>query len=219
MAILPLLLFDMDGTLLDTRSDIATAANLARKELGLPPMTLNEVVAAVGDGVDLFVSRVTFPTSDSRFREAKSVFMAKYEAHSLGETKPYDGIPETLAELKSIGYSMGVVSNKPKILVDQLIDHFDWGGYFGVCLGGDSASHPKPSPEPLFLALELLGLPRSHPVVMIGDGQQDLLAAKNMGCASVWCSWGFNSAMPDGCESRRLDHPRGLMGLLKSIRA
>lgn len=207
----PLLLFDMDGTLLDTRHDIARAANNARVELGLPLMSVEDVVRAVGDGVNLFVSRVTYPATDDRFQNAKSVFMRHYASNVVGETVPYDGIEDLLEQLHAAGIPMAVASNKPWSLVDTLVKHFSWQKYFKTWLGGDSAPTPKPSADPIWMALEHCGLPRDHRVIMIGDGPQDILAAKSADCQALWCSWGFNpSATPD-YPSIQINHPRDVI--------
>lgn len=207
----PLILFDMDGTLLDTRLDIARAANGARRELGLPQMTVDEVVRAVGDGVDLFVSRVTYPKDDERFGDARRVFLRHYEENVIGETIPYDGVVHLLDELVRLSVPMAIVSNKPSKLVDALVRHFKWEKYFKAWLGGDSASRAKPAPEPLVMARDLAGLASEHPLVMVGDGDQDIMAAKAAGCPAVWCSWGFNVTPTDVYPITRIDHPRELL--------
>lgn len=206
----------MDGTLLDTRHDIARAANNARQELGLPVLSLDEVVRAVGDGVNLFVSRVTFPQSDIRFAEAKKVFMRHYAENVTGETKPYEGIPELLDHLRSESVPMGVVSNKPAALVDELVKYFGWQTFFSTWLGGDSTAKPKPDKSPLIHAVKQSGLGESHPLIMVGDGHQDILAAKSMGCAAVWVSWGFNAEQAADYPSFRADHPRDVSAFVLS---
>lgn len=214
----PLVLFDMDGTLLDTRHDIARAANNARKELGLPLLSLEEVVQAVGDGVNLFVSRVTYPQTDARFASAKNVFMRHYAENVTGETKPYDGILELLNELRDQSIPMGVVSNKPAALVDELVRYFGWQPYFKTWLGGDSTAKPKPDKGPLLHALKQSGLAAGHPLVMVGDGHQDVLAAKAMNCAAVWVSWGFNTEPNGEYPSFRADHPRDVSRFIFGIK-
>lgn len=207
----PLILFDMDGTLLDTRLDIARAANAARLELGLLPMTLEEVVAAVGDGVDLFVSRVTYPRSDRRFAKARQVFLRHYEDNVIGETVPYLGIMELLDELCRRDVPMAIVSNKPAKLVDQLVRHFKWESLFKAWLGGDSTAEAKPSHVPLFSARQQAGLTADRAIIMVGDGNQDILAAKAAGCRAIWCSWGFNESPTLDYPSTRIDHPAELL--------
>jgi phosphoglycolate phosphatase len=204
----------MDGTLLDTRRDIARAANAARRELGLSELSLDDVVRAVGDGVNLFVSRVTFPESHARFSEARAVFLRHYAENIIGETVPYDGISSLLADLKSKNVSMAIVSNKPSALVDQLVAHFDWQHYFATWLGGDSAGRPKPAADPILMALSRSGLSASHPIVMVGDGDQDILAARAVSGRAIWCSWGFNPHPTQDYPSDRADHPRDVVRLL-----
>jgi 2-phosphoglycolate phosphatase len=210
----PLVLFDMDGTLLDTRLDIARAANCARLELGLSPMSVDEVVRAVGDGVNLFVSRVTYPESHERFSEARTVFLRHYAENIIGETIPYDGIPTLLESLKLRGVPMGIVSNKPAALVHQLVAHFSWQHYFTTWLGGDSAARPKPAADPMLMALAQSGLPSHHPVIMVGDGDQDILAARSVSGRAIWCSWGFNPNPTQDYPSDRADHPDDVARLL-----
>lgn len=214
--LLPLVVFDMDGTLLDTRLDIARAANNARFELGLPSLSIEEVVRAVGDGVNLFVSRVTFPEDHARFSEARKVFLRHYGLNVTGDTKPYEGIQTVLQYLKVRGFPMAVVSNKPERLVDELIRHFHWEDYFSSWLGGDSAAKPKPAADPLLMAIEKAGLSKTHPVLMIGDGVQDVLAAKSLGCKVYWCAWGFNETQPEGYDSERVDEPESLIPLFNA---
>ena len=213
---LPFILFDMDGTLLDTRLDIARAANCARAELGLGSMSVAEVVSAVGDGVNLFVSRVTYPEADPRFADARKVFLKHYALNVIGETHPYAGVSETLDRLLDCGFPMAIVSNKPVQLVDVLVKHFSWQKYFRCWLGGDSAVRPKPAPDPLKLALEMSGLPKQTPLLMVGDGVQDILAAKATLCEAAWCSWGFVFDQPEGYPSHRFDHPHDLLKLLST---
>ena len=210
----PLVLFDMDGTLLDTRNDIARAANKAREELGLPILTVEDVVAAVGDGVNLFVSRVTYPENHPRFEAAKEIFLRHYAKNVTGDTKPYDGIPEMLDSFKRLKFPMAIVSNKPEKLVNDLVQYFSWQKYFTCWLGGDSAEKSKPAREPLLMALHKSGFSAGYPLVMIGDGHQDILAAKSMGCRAIWVSWGFNASPTAQYPSQRCDHPRDLLPLL-----
>jgi phosphoglycolate phosphatase len=211
---LPLVLFDMDGTLLDTRHDIARSANNARKELGLPLLSVDEVVRAVGDGVNLFVSRVTYPENDSRFAAARTIFLRHYAENVTGETKPYEGILEMLDGLHERRVPMALVSNKPEKLVDELVKFFGWQKYFTCWLGGDSATKSKPHPEPLLMALEKSNVRADYPIVVVGDGHQDILAAKSMGCRAIWVSWGFNAEPTTEYPSDRADHPRVILPLL-----
>ncbi len=204
----------MDGTLLDTRLDIARAANNARRELGLIQLSVDEVVRAVGDGVNSFVSRVTFPENHHRFKEARAVFLRHYAENIIGETAPYGGIASLLELLKTRGVPMGIVSNKPSALVAQLVEHFHWQHYFTTWLGGDSAARPKPAADPIFMALSQSGLPQNHAVIMVGDGDQDILAARSVSGRAIWCSWGFNPNPTQDYPSERADHPDDVARLL-----
>ena len=135
----------------------------------------------------------------------------------MGHTRPYDGVVLLLDELLKRDVPMGIVSNKPAKLVDALVRHFKWQKYFKTWLGGDSAARAKPSHEPLWLAREHCGLPTDHPMVMVGDGDQDILAAKAAQCLAVWCSWGFNGNPTKEYPSLKLDHPRDLLLTITNV--
>ena len=111
--------------------------------------------------------------------------------------------------------SMAIVSNKPEKLVDELVQFFGWQKYFKCWLGGDSAEKSKPAPDLLLLALKKSGFPATHPLVMVGDGHQDILAAKSMGCRAIWVSWGFNTEPTHEYPSERVDHPEQMEPLLR----
>lgn len=214
-------LFDMDGTLVDTRQDIAAAANGARRELGLAPMELEDVVRAVGDGINAFVSRISFPSSDPRFEGAKNIFVRHYDAHTLGVSQPYPGIDSLLLRLhEQKDVMMAVVSNKPAALVNKLVSHFNWDRYFPVTLGGDSAPTPKPSRDLIDLAMAKLGfdsLSQWPKVWMVGDSLQDLDAAHSASVHGVWCSWGFMENTPERSHQfTTIRHPFELFNLLNA---
>ncbi|MCX6118685.1 MAG: HAD hydrolase-like protein [Proteobacteria bacterium] len=194
----PLIAFDMDGTLLNTTEDIAKAANDARVELGLPPLATKDVIKAVGDGVNLFVSRVTYPETHPEFSRARKIFLKHYALNVTGKTKPYPGIESLILNLKQANIPMAIISNKPWKLVDELVKHFKWESYFGCWLGGDSAANAKPATDLIWLAFDKMNLDRNHPAVLVGDGHQDIMAAGNANIDCLWCSWGFNVAPLDG---------------------
>jgi phosphoglycolate phosphatase len=209
----PILVFDMDGTLLDTREDIAAAANEVRAQLNLPVLSTADLVRFVGDGMTAFLSRAIVPESDPRFGNVTSAFEASYKANAVNKTVAYDGIPELLAELTGRGYQLAVVSNKPEQFVVQLLRHFGWEKYFTCALGGDSVPNRKPSADPIFEVCRRLG---QNSVVMIGDGVQDLQAAAAAGCRAIWVSWGFTQKTPaDGVATA--NHPREISETLTKL--
>lgn len=179
-------LFDLDGTLVDSVADLATAINLLRGELDLPPLDLATVRANVGDGASMLVRR-SLP-EDLFSRECLERFLAHYAAHLADQTCLYPGIAVLLKRLA--GRPLAVVTNKPSRLSEQLLDALDLTRYFPVVIGGDSCPVKKPSPVPVQLALHRLGVD-TRGALMIGDHHTDLRSGQGAGVATCFCAWGF----------------------------
>lgn len=180
------LLFDLDGTLIDSMADLTTALNLLRHELGLPSLASDAVRSMVGDGASLLVQRGLHElTYQSRYLQK---FLAIYEEHLLAETRCYPGIIELLERHKP--QPMALVTNKPHSLTLKILDGLNLARYFTAVIGGDSSPHKKPHPYPLQQALKQLGA-QPHQAVMIGDHHTDLRAAIAAGTASCFCAYGF----------------------------
>ncbi|MBE0596858.1 MAG: HAD-IA family hydrolase [Desulfuromonadales bacterium] len=184
MASFDTLLFDLDGTLVDSSADLATAVNCLRLELELPPLPLATVRGYVGDGARLLVTRALPEFSEPHLQR----FLQLYHRHLLDQTLPYPGIREFLQRRRH--QRLAVVTNKPLQLSLELLAGLDLLAYFPVVVGGDSCREKKPHPAPLQLALQRLG---SHPerAVMIGDHHTDLHAGRAAGVQSCFCQWGI----------------------------
>lgn len=181
-------LFDLDGTLVDSVADLATAVNLLRAELSLPPLGIPTVRGYVGDGATFLVKR-SLPDgffSDTRLQR----FLALYAEHLLETTQVYPGIREFLDERKAGGARMAVVTNKPHRLSTRLLTGLALNDYFPVVVGGDSLSQKKPDPLPILFALEQLGA-SSERAILIGDHHTDLAAGRAAGIYTCFCSWGI----------------------------
>lgn len=179
-------LFDLDGTLVDSVADLATAVNLLREELDLPPLDLPTVRAYVGDGATALVTRAL---PEGWFAPARlQRFLALYREHLLDRTFVYPGIGEFL-ELHR-GRPMAVVTNKPFPLARDLLAGLGLLPCFPVVIGGESSPARKPDPAPVLLALERLGVPRDR-AVMIGDHHTDLRAGRAAGVLTCFCAWGI----------------------------
>ena len=178
------ILFDLDGTLLDTIQDLADATNFVLKTMGYPQRTLDEVRRFVGNGARRLMEQAVPAGGD--VEEALRCFQIHYSANCQGKTKPYDGIPQALAILKE-KYPIAIVSNKPDTAVKPLCDHY----FPGIYARGESADCPrKPAPDMVFKAMEAIGADRC---IYVGDSEVDVLTAKNAGVPCLSVLWGFRA--------------------------
>jgi len=190
-------LFDLDGTLVDSVPDLAAAVNEVLKQFGRPILTEAEIRQYVGDGARLLLARALTRRADSdpampEVDQAWPAFMSSYEAHLCVHSRLYPGVAETLSDLQAAGIGMGVVTNKPARFIAPLLDRLGIGGRFGALVGGDSLPQRKPDPAPVRAALRQLGLPPGAACVMVGDSINDVLAGRAAGCVVVGVSYGYN---------------------------
>ncbi len=185
-----LVIFDMDGTILDTLEDLCDSVNFALKQHNLPGRTLEEVRAFVGNGIgrliDLSVPEGTPAETKTSVLEG---FKVHYAAHCAEKTKPYDGICELIASLKKNGMKTAVVSNKADFAVQQLcVQYFD--GLFDAAMGEREGLRRKPAPDMVEAVLSQLGVEKAQ-TVYIGDSEVDVNTAKNAGLPCIAVTWGF----------------------------
>jgi phosphoglycolate phosphatase len=171
------LIFDLDGTLVDSLRDLAASVNFMRRELGFAPLAEEEVRGHVGDGIRLLMAR-TAPEAD--VEQAKKVFGAHYEKHLLDATRPYPGVAETLEELRRAGARLAVITNKPRAFAMPVLEGLGLARHLRMVLGGDSPWGRKPSPEPVRRALEDLECGPEEALI-VGDGRNDVQAARAAG--------------------------------------
>jgi phosphoglycolate phosphatase len=203
-------IFDLDGTLLDTLNDLAAAVNYALRSHEMPEHSLDDVRRFVGNGVRKLMERaVPDGTENPDFDATFATFRQYYMAHSLDTTRPYEGIPETLAALKARGCRLAVVSNKMMAATQELCQHF-FPDTIEVAIGENEAAgiRKKPAPDTVFAALNALnalgsprstlGYPRSnigHPrqssAVYVGDSDVDIETARHAGIPCISVLWGF----------------------------
>lgn len=185
-------IFDLDGTLLDTIGDLAASVNYALRTNGMPEHSTDDVRRFVGNGVRLLMERaVPDGAANPLFDDAFADFRQHYMVHSLDTTRPYDGIPEILAELKSRGCRLAVVSNKFMSATQELIRHF-FPDTIEVAIGEHEAEgiRKKPAPDTVFAALKQLGVGKED-AVYVGDSDVDILTARNSGLPCISVLWGF----------------------------
>ncbi len=184
------LVFDLDGTLLNTLGDLRDSTNYALKKFGYPERTTEEIRNFVGNGLKMLIVRAL--PKDSPDVEAVLAEMKRHYVRNCANlTRPYDGIPEMLAKLSGAGFRLAIVSNKAAPMVSLLREHY-FSDLIPVAVGESEAIARKPAPDMVFEALRQLGSAQED-AVYIGDSDVDILTAKNSGipCRSV--CWGFRS--------------------------
>lgn len=180
------LLFDLDGTLVDSVADLTCALNLLGAELGQAPLAADYVRTIVGDGATKLIKRAF--GSDNYQREQLLRFLDIYGEHLLDTTRCYPGILELLD--RHPAENMALVTNKPYRLTVELMQGLGIAKHFQVIIGGDSYPEKKPRPQPVLEALSRLGAPTGK-AVMIGDHHTDLYAGKAAGIATCFCAYGL----------------------------
>ena len=182
-------IWDLDGTLLNTIEDLHASVNYALERYGQPIKTLKETTRNVGNGIRLLISRsLEGGEENPLIEEVFSAFKAHYAENCLNLTRPYDKIPELLQTLKASGVKMAVVSNKIDFAVKDLRDRFfPW---LDVAMGEQSGIARKPDPAMVYLAMEELGATAAE-TVFIGDSEVDVVTAQNAGLDCIAVLWGF----------------------------
>ena len=183
-------IFDLDGTLLDTLEDLRSAVNAALSLRGLPPRSTQEVRQFVGNGIRNLMRRaLPAGTEEAEIDAALSDFKQYYAAHIHDSTVPYDGIPELLTSLRRRGIRVGVLSNKIDSASQQLIRHF-FPGKTDVVFGEHAGIPRKPDPTSCKLVMEQLGV-KPEKVLYVGDSGVDMQTARNAGLTAAGVTWGF----------------------------
>ena len=230
-------IFDLDGTLLDTLQDLANSVNFALNQHGMPTHSRDDIRCFVGNGVRLLMERaVPEGAQHPQFEEVFATFRQHYMQHSLDTTRPYEGIPEVIRELKARGCQLAVVSNKMMAATQELVAHFF--PEIEVAIGEHEAAgiKKKPAPDTVFEALRQLGISpnpsqggenllesgcvansfpwgRAGEVVYVGDSDVDIATARNSGLPCISVLWGFRDRqfLLNHGATTFVEHPRELL--------
>jgi phosphoglycolate phosphatase len=189
-------LFDLDGTLLDSAPDMLAAINNARAARAMPPMLLAELRPHVSKGARAMVA-AAFPDVDAAERETwVPSFLDHYQAELGRHCAPFAGVETMLGALEAAGCIWGIVTNKPEYLAAPLLPMLGWQDRCAVLIGGDTLTARKPDPLPLVVAAERIGIdPRE--CVYVGDDERDIVAARAAGMPSVVALWGYRLSGDD----------------------
>lgn len=184
-------LFDLDGTLIDSAPDLAGAANRLRADHGLEPLPLESLRPMVGSGARGMVG-VAFGVApgDERFEALRDAFLAHYAAGLLERTRPFDGVQEMLSALEADGVAWGIVTNKATRFTRPIVAGLGLAQRARVVVCGDTTPHSKPHPEPLLYAARTLDLAPEN-VAYVGDDLRDAQAARAAGMPMLAATWGY----------------------------
>jgi len=192
-----LAIFDLDGTLVDSAPGIAAALNRTLARHRLAPFPVAEVAAMVGDGARALLLKAFTARGVALPEEEIAPFVADLEANGAADTTPYEGIEAALANMAMAGWRHAVCTNKPEAAARSLLRALGMARFFEVILGGDSLPVRKPDPGHVRGVLEAMRMAPARSV-MIGDHQNDILAAKGAGVRAVFAAWGYGKG--DGAE-------------------
>jgi phosphoglycolate phosphatase len=193
MSQLKAIIFDLDGTLVDSARDLQEATNTLLAQEGLRQISLDEVKSMIGDGVAKLVERAISATGGDLMRlpELVAQFLRIYEANASRYTEAYPGVVDTLADLRRMGFPLAVVTNKPYTATIDILETLGLQRFFEVVIGGDTLPERKPHPAPILMALKRLGVP-PEAALMVGDNYHDVQAAHAAGIRAFAVTYGYS---------------------------
>jgi phosphoglycolate phosphatase len=186
----PLIVFDLDGTLVDSVPDIAAAVNRTLAARGLPGLTGPAVAAMVGDGLKPLIQRAFAAVGAIPDEAAGNDYLADYESNVAVDTRLFPGMAEALDSLQQGGWRLAVCTNKPERAARLLLDALGIGGRFAAIGGGDSFPNHKPDPRHLQGTIAAAGGTPAR-ALMVGDHTNDMLAAAGAGVTAIFAGWGY----------------------------
>jgi phosphoglycolate phosphatase len=211
-----LVVFDLDGTLIDSAPDMHRAVNLMLADLGCPPLALDEIRTMVGDGASALIARALAArqcvTADPS--KALAEFLGHYEADPTAFTHTFPGVPATLGRLQTFGLTLAICTNKPARLTEMILKRLDIDHFFVKVVAGDTLPFRKPDPRALMDVMNSFGTPPAA-TLMVGDSEVDAATAHAANVPFVLMTYGYHRGPIDGISSiATLDHFRELATLL-----
>ena len=210
-----LLIFDLDGTLVDTAKDVHFCINETRDQMGLPPLSMEEARKSIGPGPNNFADLVLPKEKKHLLDEFIKIFRSCYIDHLVDHSLPFDGVVDLLNELQNQGIPLAVATNKPRRYTDKLLGYLDLLKYFSGIFTPDDVSSRKPDPEIILKVLEIMNAPAERSL-LIGDTDNDILAGKSAGVRTCGVTYGYGpedmlqALHPDFM----IDHPEELLEIV-----
>ncbi len=201
-------IYDLDGTLIDSRADLAAAVNRMRASFGLPPLAQATIVGFVGDGQRNLVARALADAPAVAVEEGLAAMRREYAAGLLDTTTLYPGVRETLTRMRAAGWLQAVATNKPAPAAETILRGLGVRELLDAVVGGGEENLPlKPDPAPLRLAMTRAGWPGTGPAWMVGDHRTDLEAGRRAGLKRCFCRYGFGCPAQESWDLA-VDDPR-----------
>lgn len=186
-----LVIFDLDGTLIDSSRDLANAVNATRAHLGLAPIENETVYSYVGNGAPVLIRKALGPEyANEEVQSALEYFLAYYREHMLDNTVLYPGVREVLDQFRRAGLTMAVLTNKPVRFSQGIVDGLGLGAHFRRVYGGNSFGQKKPHPVGIETLMNEAGAAREE-TLMVGDSSVDVQTARNARVTACGVTWGF----------------------------
>jgi phosphoglycolate phosphatase len=207
--------FDLDGTLVDSRLDLSAAVNHVRRDFGLAELPLETVCEYIGEGARVLVQRALGPAHAGQLDEGLGIFLTYYAAHLLDHTRPYEGVAGTLATLAQRGIVLSVLTNKPAAMSCTILEGLGLLANFAAVVGGDSLPTRKPDPSGMDYLLGATSRSRAR-TLLVGDSLIDAATARAAHVAFCGVTWGLRYA--DLLAARTepiIDHPSQLVALVE----
>lgn len=208
-------LFDLDGTLVDSLPDLHDATNELLARHRRPAIDREQARLAVGHGAKALIARIWQetgePATEAELAAMHQEFLAIYRPIATRRTRPYPGVHEVLEALAGAGYPLGVVTNKPEDPTHDILRHLDLARWFGAVVGGDTTPEKKPHPAPVVEAMRRLSVDRA---TLVGDSRADVGAARAAGIGVIGVSWGYDRGRLDA--DHVIDHLSELPHILRN---
>ena len=208
-------IFDLDGTLVDTLADLANAMNYGLEVLGEPTHSIDECRKMIGNGVSKFAERALSSDKQHLHGELLKLMKQRYLDNCFENSTLYDGIDETFDYLKEAGIQLGVVTKKDAGAARQIVEHFFGKGTFTAIVGVKDGKYLKPGPEGTLEIIKKMKLDKKQ-ILLAGDSDVDIITAINAGVTAAGVSWGFRSRdeLIEAGAKKIINHPSEIIELV-----